>query len=457
MKVKRDKLLYILLPAAAALIGIICMAAFLIISDNRRTDQYYEQLHSARRYVTDGDYEQVITAYRAAIDLRPEDPQAYAELAEVYMDQGQYVQASEWARLGLEKTGDRQFETLLARLEIIRFDRSVAGDGDSLKQPVQAQTSAKTDDYAESPGLALRTSTVDMVADYCYQEYVYDFGAADITYVSDAEGYRAKFGGFNGWAYFKNMEGYGQLIDEITRVPEKNARPYKVVLAAPSVLFVSYGGYISYERLCRMFGTDAAPGPAASGDGFCLSFSYKGCDMIIETDEAGNVTAEKPLLVLSPQSLVKEDWVEETESQETEVETFMLGGRRYTYDVTSITIYGENLSDLSPLAQCTYLKELVLEECTFGSLGPLAGCGALEILELRGSTGFSDLSPLSSLTRLRYLDLHGCSDVSDISPIMGLALELLHTCETGVTFEQTMAYKEAHPDCEVWYDNHPIS
>lgn len=455
MNMKKNKLLFILLPIAAVLIGSICITAFIMISNSHRTERYDEQLRSARRYVNDGDYEQVIAAYRAAIDLKPEDPQAYAGLTEVYMDMGQYVQASEWARLGFERTGDRQFETLLARLEIIRFDRSTSADGDFAKPPVQAQTTAACEGV-DPPGLALRTATVDIVADYCYQEYVDDFGAADITYVSEAEGYRAKFGGFNGWAYFKNEDGYSKLIDEITRVPEKNARPYKVVLSAPSVLFVSYGGYISYERLCRMFGTDAVPVQAASGDGFGLSFSYRGCDMVIETDASGNVTKEKPLLILSPQSLVKEDWEEETETEETEAATFILGGQKYTYDVTSITIYGENLPDLSPLSQCIYLRELVLEDCTIGSLEPLAGCLALEILDLRGSTGFSDLTPLGGLTGLKYLDLHGCTDVSDISPVMGLALSLLHTCETGVSYEQTAAYKEMHPECEVWYDNHVI-
>ena len=46
--------------------------------------------------------------------------------------------------------------------------------------------------------------------------------------------------------------------------------------------------------------------------------------------------------------------------------------------------------------------------------------------------------------------------VSDLSPVMGLSLKLLHTCETGITLEQAQDYKEAHPDCEVWYDNHTI-
>jgi len=138
---------------------------------------------------------------------------------------------------------------------------------------------------------------------------------------------------------------------------------------------------------------------------------YMACRLRLETDAVGNMGAA-PLIELYPENLVKEEWAEETETGETEeVRTFTLGGNTYTYDVTSIVISGENIGDLSPLA----------------------GLGSL-----------------------LYLDLHGCVDVSDISPIINMSLKLLHTCETGVSYEQTRAYKDAHPDCEVWWDNHTL-
>ncbi len=69
-----------------------------------------------------------------------------------------------------------------------------------------------------------------MIADFCYQEYIDTYGDADMSYVSAEEGYKAKFKGLKAYAYFRNTPENKSIINEATRVPEKLAKPYKVIV-----------------------------------------------------------------------------------------------------------------------------------------------------------------------------------------------------------------------------------
>ena len=448
---EKDKKNKIVFGIAAVLIAAIVAAAAFLVSGQLKEQRYYEQLKTAQAFMTNLDYDSGIEAYKAAIDINPSAAEAYIELAEVYIEVGDYSEASYMAELGSLKSGSSSFAALMEKLDEIRDRGEVVNVGENGTQ------GEDLDDIVINDNVSLRYGTIENVADFCYQQYVNEYGSATMSKASDEEGYQAKFQGFGGYAYFKNTSEYKNVINESTRQPAKSAKPYKVVITSTSLLFVGYNGPVSSARLQQMFNTSLTPVYDETQNAYFAEFEYMGCRIRLKVDEKGNMGAES-LIELYPLNLVKEDWEEEeTEETEEEVETFTLGSHTYTYDVTSIVISGENIGDLSPLFDCKNLRELVLENCSIDSLEPLAGCLALEVLDLRRSTGFSDLSPLSGLLNLRYLDLHGCSGVSDISPIMNLNLKLLHTCDTGVTREQTQAYKDAHPDCEVWYASRTLS
>lgn len=440
----------IIIGVSAVLVAGIVVIAAILVSRQVKEKKYYTQLQNARIYITNMDYDSGVEAYKAAIEINPEAADAYIELAEAYIDMGDYTEATYTAELGSLKSGSRSFQALMNKLDEIRDRGEVV-----VTDVAGGEENTALDEVREN--VSVRYGMIENAANFCYQEYVNTYGSATMSKISDEEGYRAKFQGFGGYACFKNTSENRNVIDEATRRPAKNAKPYKVVVTSPDLLFVGYGETVSKARLGQMFGIDIAPVYDETQKKYFVEFEYMGCRIRLETDEKGNL-ADEPILELYPLNLIKEDWVEEeTETEETEeVETFTLGSFTYTYDVTSIVIMGENIGDLSPLSECKNLRELVLVSCTIDSLGPLSGCSSLEILDLRRTTGFSDLSPLSGLSNLLYLDLHSASDVSDLSPVMGLSLKLLHTCETGITREQAQAYKDAHPDCEVWYDNHTI-
>lgn len=341
---------------------VLLCAGILGYREKKKEDRYYEQIQAAKRYLNEADYEKMISAYEMAIELKPEDPDAYIGLVEYYLEEGEYYEAKSIARTGLIKTN------------------------------------------------------------------------------------------------FKNDASHSNMVDSYNKRPTKTAKPYKVEITKPSVLFVGYDGYITSERIGEMFNIEPGNALEQEGDSYFLVFDYLGCTVKIDTDQKGNVCDKDALIELYPLNL-DSDWEEEEQEEEEEIDdgTFVLAGETYTYDVESIYIYNATLNNIEPLYECKKLKSVMFINCTIADLSPLAGCTALQELNLQDSTGNLDLSCLSGLSSLKYLGFHECRDIDDLSPIMNLELYLLHPCGSEVPYEQVEEYMNRHPGCEVWFDYYCIS
>ena len=341
---------------------VLLCAGILGYREKKKEDRYYEQIQAAKRYLNEADYEKMISAYEMAIELKPEDPDAYIGLVEYYLEEGEYYEAKSIARTGLIKTN------------------------------------------------------------------------------------------------FKNDASHSNMVDSYNKRPTKTAKPYKVEITKPSVLFVGYDGYITSERIGEMFNIEPDNALEQEGDSYFLVFDYLGCTVKIETDQKGNVCDKDALIELYPLNL-DSDWEEEEQEEEEEIDdgTFVLAGETYTYDVESIYIYNATLNNIEPLYECKKLKSVMFINCTIADLSPLAGCTALQEFNLQDSTGNLDLSCLSGLSSLKYLGFHECRDIDDLSPIMNLDLYLLHPCGSEVPYEQVEEYMNRHPGCEVWFDYYCIS
>lgn len=78
-------------------------------------------------------------------------------------------------------------------------------------------------------------------------------------------------------------------------------------------------------------------------------------------------------------------------------------------------------SDLSPISGLRRLRILNLTNCDeVSDCSPLAAVTSIKELHL-GSTGITDISPLAALTNLQFLDLRG-TDVTDLAALHGLPL-----------------------------------
>lgn len=444
---KKSKNLWLLFVSAGVLITAIVIVTAVIVSGRIKTDKYYSQITLAKQYMAEKNYDKVIEAYEAAIELKPDDVSAYEALADVYMETGDFKSAAYIAQLGFDRTQSQILVYLIQDIQNARISYMKAEKETTEPEGLQMY------DYASDEMTAVRYDVISKVADYCFIEYEHDYGDAGIRKISKEEGYGAKFKGLAAEAYFKNSDETPEAIDEIRMKPQNKAKPYKLVLGSPTVLFVSYTGYVEKVRLEAMFDTKIIPSYDKGSKKYYAVFNYGGCRFKFETDGSGNMTGDKPYIEMAPLNLIKENY-EETQTQtetETEAEnTFELGGVRYSYDAEEIYIYDTPLSDISPLSKCKNLKTLYLVNCGITDISPLSGCESLERLCLDYNP-FSDLTPLSGLKNLKYLQFHEAG-VSDISPVMGLNLEFFNPCSPGLDKAQVQAYKDAHPDCVCYFD-----
>ena len=96
-----------------------------------------------------------------------------------------------------------------------------------------------------------------------------------------------------------------------------------------------------------------------------------------------------------------------------------------------LNLYSNRISDLSPLAGLTVLRNLVLTDNQLSDVSSLAGLTTLESLVL-DENQLSDVSPLAGLTALRILHLRK-NQLSDVSPLAGLtALDRLHLGDNNI-------------------------
>lgn len=447
---KKNKILWILVPLLVVLIVVLIVFTVLLLTKQHTENRYYDKMEAAEVYMEDMDYDGMVKAYEAAIELMPEDPDAYIALSEYYLEQGKYYNAISLAERGLEYTGSRRLERLIAKIELSRLNMIEANK--------EVQVNAVMQNQVDTPKLLIKRNVVSSFGEYCYQEYLNEYGDADVTYVSDEVGYQVKFQGLSAYAYFKDSQEAGKVIDRITQKPLPNAKPYKVVITNPVLLFVGYEGYISSEKLGELFHLLPLSVLTCIDDSYYLMFEYLGCKVKIETDEHGNMVKTNPLIEMKPINLIS-DWVEEEDeilSEEDEKtvrnDSFVLAGQVYSYNISELIITNAHLEDLSPLANCKNLEYILFENCRIEDMSPLAKCSALEFLDIDWCYGNLDLIHVSKLPKLEYLSFHECKEIDDISCLFSKKLEILHPCGSSVTIEQCLEYQDKYPDCEVWFD-----
>lgn len=100
------------------LIILISIIVGIILYNNNPSVRYKKQIELAQRYLTEGDMEQAIVAYRAAIEIDPRNPDTYDALADIYIGEEQWSAAKETLLAGVEATGATILTSKLEEVEL---------------------------------------------------------------------------------------------------------------------------------------------------------------------------------------------------------------------------------------------------------------------------------------------------------------------------------------------------
>ena len=258
---KKKKILWIIIALSSVLIIALAAAVFLLTAGSKES-KYYSQMEDAKVYLEEMDYENMIKAYENAIELMPEDPDAYLALAEYYLEQGEYYEAITIANRGYEQTKSRRLGNMLNQIELARLNQE--------DNEIEISISSETVEKDDSVKLLIKNNVIGNLEEYCYQQYVNEYGDGSSTYISSEEGYRVEFKGLGAELYFEN-------IDKITNRPLPNAKPYKIVILSPQLLFVGYEGYISNSRMGELFNIFPESVLVQKDNSYYLVFEYLDC------------------------------------------------------------------------------------------------------------------------------------------------------------------------------------
>ncbi len=96
----------------AVIIGAV-LTIILVIAGSRTSQAVREQMSLGEKYMSDEDYDEAIIAFEKAIEIDPNNIDAYKKLAEAYKAVGNYTEAVRALRRGYERTGNGELKSMM--------------------------------------------------------------------------------------------------------------------------------------------------------------------------------------------------------------------------------------------------------------------------------------------------------------------------------------------------------
>ena len=107
MITKNKSISKILIALGTVILAVIAAVAMtVVLAGQSREKKLQTQMDLGNKYLTEGQYEDAIVAFEAAISIEPKTPEAYKGLAEAYEDMGNNEAAKEALQRGIEATAD---------------------------------------------------------------------------------------------------------------------------------------------------------------------------------------------------------------------------------------------------------------------------------------------------------------------------------------------------------------
>ncbi len=105
------------LPIAIAAVLVVAIAVVAVSLLGETPDPWQEAFDRGEAYLEEEEYKDAVKAYLEAIELDPEQPEAYEQLVEAYEALGDYDSARKILKKGIAETDDRKLKKLLSKLD----------------------------------------------------------------------------------------------------------------------------------------------------------------------------------------------------------------------------------------------------------------------------------------------------------------------------------------------------
>lgn len=253
-------------------LGIIILVAAIVIAYLMSPANVYARyIASAEKYLEAGDYSKAILAYQDAIEQDPQNVEAYAGLAQVYIDQNDTENAMDLLKRGVARTDSPRLRLMLNKL--IKDESSADGSNSS--------GAIKTDE-----ALYLDTGTLEIIGSYSYADYSSRYGLEDKQGNRDGS-VTCTFKGLDAELLFANTVSQPDVVSATT--VNANAIPASVTFRNALHLFGTEDS-VSYQTLETLNLTNLHIIDHSEWNK-AVQFEEKNVRITIQSDANGNISA----------------------------------------------------------------------------------------------------------------------------------------------------------------------
>lgn len=271
---QRKTLLVVLCCLLVVLIGLVAVLAVYVMNGKSDDgDSYIKHFDLGEKYFEDGDYEQAIAEYLAAIEADPTEEDAYYYLALAYKKLGEMDKMKDILEDGIEETDSKRLKDL--------YDRYFGKN--------EENTEDKTEEPKKEPGTtanySLSVPFSEICANYTYADYCARYNLYNERESNGA--YQMTLNALKATMYFENESTYDS-IDEQTGEPYDDVRPLYIVLDDLSTLIsgISSGDKLTVNDIKAM-GAEDVTKTTDRELGSCVEFKYNHCNILIALDSNG--------------------------------------------------------------------------------------------------------------------------------------------------------------------------
>lgn len=287
---KEGKGLIIGLIVGIAVIIIACVTIGLVVFFGGNSQGKYDEFISeGAKYLAEMDYEQAIVQYEDAIDLDPDNEEAYTGLANTYMAMGEYTLAEVAILDGISMTNSSNLVSLLTELSnmIEMNDSALLNREEDLA-------------VVEVSNVTLNSSIFTVVGSSTYNDYARDYGSGAADYNSSTGIVEVTYSGFDGICSYYDTSSDTYIVDEKSELPYSNKSPNEVTFASINSIFTNVDGVITQEKLEEITGVQSTLSYNDAMGINVVSLVYGRCQLLIETDADGSIVSSNAWNQLIP-------------------------------------------------------------------------------------------------------------------------------------------------------------
>ena len=276
MEEKKSKKTIILLTICGVLLIAVVAAGILLIRKGLNQETYREAISTAEKYVAAAQYEDAIVGYENAIEVVPEEEEAYLGLADVYLNQGKISQAKATLERGYTYS---KAPSILDMLNGIN-------DGTLLVNRFNQDQDKETMEKRKGQ-FGWNTAFLQRLENFTYADYSDEYGTwPDTVKVAKGE-VKVVHDDLSATLYYSDTPEDDTIVDDRKNRPDDTSMPEKAELDSLDIIFDNFSAPVTLEQLQEI--SSATVEPTTNEERTYVQLRTGSVIINIETDASGTI------------------------------------------------------------------------------------------------------------------------------------------------------------------------